>query len=103
MADAELFAALWESALIERKRGRHDQKRDLLLDLAACRNPYQTKALSELAKHYERCEKDLPKALDAASQAAALEPCEEALKRPARLERRIARTSKAQPRLACET
>jgi tetratricopeptide (TPR) repeat protein len=102
MADAELFAALWESALIERKRGRHEQKRDLLLDLAACRNPFQAKALTELAKHYERCEKDLLKALDAANQAAALEPSEPADKRIARLQRRMARISKAQPRLAGE-
>jgi uncharacterized protein YprB with RNaseH-like and TPR domain len=103
MADAELFAALWESALIERKRGCHEQKRDLLLDLAACRNPFRVKALIELAKHYERCEKDLPKALDAANQAAALESSEQAQTRIARLERRIARTSKIQRRLACET
>jgi uncharacterized protein YprB with RNaseH-like and TPR domain len=103
MADAELFAALWESALIERKRGCHEQKRDLLLDLAACRNPYRVKALIELAKHYERCEKDLPKALDAANQAASLESSEQAERRIARLERRIARTSKIQRRLACET
>ncbi|MDA0204876.1 MAG: ribonuclease H-like domain-containing protein [Acidobacteria bacterium] len=103
MADSELFAALWESALIERKRGCHEQKRDLLLDLAACRNPYQAKALTELAKHYERCEKDLPQALDAANQAAKLDPGEQTDKRIARLQRRVARTAAADPRLACET
>jgi uncharacterized protein YprB with RNaseH-like and TPR domain len=103
MADSELFAALWESALIERKRGCHEQKRDLLLDLAACRNPYQAKALNELAKHYERCEKDFPKALEAARRADSLEPCEEAVKRLARLERRVARASKTPQQLACET
>ena len=103
MADAELFAALWESALIERKRGCHEQKRDLLLDLSACRNPYQARALTELSKHFERCEKHLPKALDAASQAAALEPSEQATKRVARLQRRIERTARKRPSLACET
>jgi hypothetical protein len=103
MADAELFAALWELALMERKRGCHERKRDLLLDLAACRNSYQAKALTELAKHYERCEKDLPKALDAANQAAALEPCKQAEKRIARLQRRIARAAETQQQLAGET
>ena len=103
MADAELFAALWESALIERKRGCHEQKRDLLLDLSACRNPYQARALTELSKHFERCEKHFPKALDAANQAAALEPSEEATKRVARLQRRIERTARKRPSLACET
>ena len=101
-ADSELFAALWESALIERKRGCHEQKRDLLLDLSACRNPYQAQALTELSKHYERCQKDLSKALDAANQAADLDPNEKADRRIARLERRLARASKARSQLACE-
>jgi uncharacterized protein YprB with RNaseH-like and TPR domain len=103
MADAELFAALWESALIERKRGCHEQKRDLLCGLAAYRNPYQSKALTELAKHYERCEKDLLKALDAANQAAALDTNEQTDKRIARLQRRIARAAKPQRALPSAT
>src|SRR5690606_37453766 len=72
MADADLFAGLWEAALIERRRGLHDRKRDLLLDLSQSRNAYQAQALEELAKHYERCEKDFPRALDLAQQSAAL-------------------------------
>ncbi len=86
MADQEMFAALWESAMTEKKRGRHDEKLALLLDLAQARNPYQMQAAAEAAKHFERVEKDFGRALEYARQAADA-------KRIARLERRLARAA----------
>jgi uncharacterized protein YprB with RNaseH-like and TPR domain len=100
MADAELFAALWEAALIERKRGHHEAKRDLLLDLSSSRNPFQARALEELAKHCEHRDKKFSQALDLAQQAAALEPNEQLDRRMARLKRRIDHMDVAKPSLA---
>ena len=95
MADQEMFAALWEAALTEKKRGRHDCKIELLLDLAQARNAFQAKAAEEAAKHFERCEKDFERALELARTARELEPSEELTRRCARLERRIARAAGA--------
>ena len=99
MADAELFAALWEAALIERKRGNHEAKRDLLLDLSSSRNPFQARALEELAKHCEHRDKKFSQALDLARQASSLEPSAQLDRRMARLQRRIDRMDSAKPSL----
>ena len=91
MMDNELFAALWETALLERKRQRHAEKAAILEDLIACRNPFQTKAYEELAKHFERVEKDFARALELTLAAEELEPSESLKKRRARLEKRLAK------------
>jgi uncharacterized protein YprB with RNaseH-like and TPR domain len=92
MADTEVFAALWESALIERKRGNHESKRDLLLDLSTSRSPFQARALEELSKHYEHREKQFTSALEAAQQAATLKPSDQLDRRMHRLQQRIDRS-----------
>jgi hypothetical protein len=100
MMDNELFAALWETALIEKKRGRHQEKAALLEDLTACRNPYRGKACEELAKHAERVEKDFERALVFTQQAEKIEPSPALEKRRTRLEKRLAKASKDRAGLA---
>lgn len=99
MMDNELFAALWETALVERKRERHAAKAAILEDLIACRNPYRGKAYEELAKHFERVEKNFERALELTGQALRLEPNESLEKRRLRLEKRLARSRESQQRL----
>jgi uncharacterized protein YprB with RNaseH-like and TPR domain len=91
LADNELFAALWESALIEKKLGRHDAKLALLSDLAAVKNPFRHLAYEELAKHYERFEKQWERALEMTEAALRLEASDGLLRRKERLARRIER------------
>jgi hypothetical protein len=91
LPDNELFAALWESALIEKKRGRHEAKLALLSDLAAVKNPFRQAAYEELAKHYERLEKQLERALEMTEAALRLEASEGLIRRKTRLTRRIER------------
>ena len=94
MADAELFAALWETALLEKREGRREQMLALLHDLADARNAFQARACEELAKHHERIAKDFAAALRFTDQALALEPTEALTKRRERLVRRLARRPK---------
>ncbi len=95
MMDNELFAALWETALVEKKRDRHEEKAAILEDLIASRNPYRGKAYEELAKHCERVEKNLERALELTLEALAMEPSEALEKRRMRLEKRLAKAWKA--------
>ncbi len=100
MADEEMFAALWESALTAKKRGRHDEKIGLLLDLADARNAFQARAAAEAAKHFEHREKDFERALELARQAHDLSPDDKLARRCARLEVRLSRAGGADaPRL----
>jgi uncharacterized protein YprB with RNaseH-like and TPR domain len=94
MMDNELFAALWETALLEKKRERHAEKAAILEDLIACRNPYRAKAYEELAKHCERVEKNHERALELTCEALAIEPTEMLGKRRIRLEKRLAKAQK---------
>ena len=93
MLDNERFAALWETALLEKKRGRHAEKAEILRDLTQVRNPYRAQAFAELAKHFERHEKDLDQAHSIACRGIETEPSEELAKRRERLTRRIERRS----------
>ncbi len=91
LADSEMFPALWESALLEKKLGRHEAKASILSDLAAARNPFRVAAYEELAKHYERQEKQLGRALEMTEAALQLEVSEGLIQRRDRLTRRIER------------
>ena len=94
MMDNELFAALWETALIEKKRKEYSPMVEILSDLSQSPNPYQAKACVELAKYHERVAKNLPVALEHACRARALEPEADHERRCARLTRRVARAAK---------
>jgi hypothetical protein len=96
MMDQEMFAALWETALTEKKRGRQQEKVELLSDLAAVRNAYQARACEELAKHYERNEKNFAKALELAERGLSVEPSAAIQKRKQRLLKRLVRQTGAQ-------
>jgi hypothetical protein len=91
LADSEMFPALWESALLEKKLGQHEAKAAILTDLAAARNPFRVAAYEELAKHYERQEKELGRALEVTEAALQLEVSDGLIRRRDRLTRRIER------------
>lgn len=91
MRDPDLFAALWERALLEKKQKAFPAMLELLEDLAASRNDFQARAHVELAKYHERVTKDLPLALRFAQHAYRLDPEEPQERRLARLEKRVAK------------
>ncbi len=89
LADVSLFAALWESALLEKKLTRHEESLLTLSDLASVKNPYQQPALEELAKYREHRDKDFRTALEATEAALAIDRSPELLHRKSRLERKL--------------
>jgi hypothetical protein len=91
LPDSELFPALWESALIEKRVGRHEAKAAILSDLTAVKNPFRQAAYEELAKHYERQEKQLDRALEMTEAALRLDVTEGLILRRDRLTRRLER------------
>ena len=89
LADDLLFRTLWDVALIEKKIGRVLAALPVLVDLAACRNPWQCAALEELAKYYEHQEKNYAMALEMTRNALALAASDGLRRRLARLEKRV--------------
>ncbi len=90
MPDPLLFRTLWDIAREERRRGDLEEALALWRDLADCRNAYRAKALVELAKHYERREKNAGAALEFVERALALENGAALEARAERLRRKIA-------------
>ena len=95
LSDENLFAALWETALLEKKRGDFEAMTALLADLTGVANAHRVAACEELAKHYEHRVKDLPQALAFTEQG--IEPLgsPELLHRKSRIERKLARRAGA--------
>jgi uncharacterized protein YprB with RNaseH-like and TPR domain len=91
LPDPLLFRALWQIAREERKRGELDAAVEIWRDLAAVRNPYRGPAWVELAKHYERREKNFSAALEATTAALALGEDPQLRRRAQRLHARLAR------------
>jgi tetratricopeptide (TPR) repeat protein len=89
LPDALLFRTLWDIAAMERHAGRHEAALGVIADLAASRNPYRAKALEEMAKHYERREKNYAMALEMTTAALALGATDGLRKREARLRTRL--------------
>ena len=81
MADDETFTALWETALIEKKRGRRERMVEILRDLTAAPNPRRPDACDELAKHLEHVAKDRRAALAVVEIGLDQEPENEVLER----------------------
>jgi uncharacterized protein YprB with RNaseH-like and TPR domain len=98
LPDSELFPALWESALIEKRVGRHEAKAAILTDLTAVKNPFRQAAYEELAKHYERQEKQLGRALEMTEAALRLDVTEGLILRRDRLARRLDRQAAKESR-----
>ena len=84
------FRTLWDIACLEKKSGRDEAAALVLADLAGSPNAWRVPALEELAKRYERRERNLTAALDMTLRALALESTEALLRRRARLEKRLA-------------
>ena len=90
LSDELMFRTLWDIAALEKKLGREDAALPVLTDLAASRNPWRAAALVELAKYYERRERNFALALEMTRRAMELEPSEALERRAARLEKRVA-------------
>lgn len=91
LPDRLLFRALWEVALIEKKRRRPAAALAGFTELATCRNDYRICALEELAKHYEHEHRNYALALEFTNQALAYQPSAALEHRRARLEKRLAK------------
>jgi uncharacterized protein YprB with RNaseH-like and TPR domain len=90
LSDELMFRTLWDIAALEKKLGREHAALPVLTDLAASRNPWRAAALVELAKYYERRERNFALALEMTRSAMELEPSEALERRAARLEKRVA-------------
>src|SRR6202034_2389657 len=89
LSDDLLFRTLWDIAALEKKLGREHAALPVLTDLAASRNPWRGAAFVELAKYYERRERNYALALEMTRSAQELVPSEALARRAARLEKRV--------------
>ena len=89
LLDTELFAARWESAMIEKKLGNHDSKIEILDDLTQVENDFQVAAYEELAKHFEHRERNYSRAAALTSQALKLKCSDELKHREQRIKRKL--------------
>ena len=87
-SDELLFRTLWDIAALEKKLGREHAALPVLTDLAASHNPWRAAAFVELAKYYERRERNYVLALEMTRSAMELGPSEALQRRVARLEKR---------------
>ena len=87
LPDELLFRALWDLGQLERKLDAREAALAIWEDLACAPNPFQVRAIAELAKHYEHRAKDREKALEWTRAARALEDSPELARREARLTR----------------
>jgi uncharacterized protein YprB with RNaseH-like and TPR domain len=94
LPDALLFPSLWELGRLERKLGAMDSALGIWTDLAASPNPFQTKALEELAKHHEHRSKDHGTALAFTRAARDISDSQLLEHREIRLRRRLAARDK---------
>ena len=89
LPDDLYFRTLWDIACIEKKSGRDGAAVTILMDLTCSPNAWRVPALEELAKHYERRERNFALALEMTLRALALQPTEALLRRRERLEKRL--------------
>lgn len=93
LPDDLLFRTLWDLALLERRLGRDAAAVAVWTDLAASGNPFRVAALEELAKYYERRERNPAMALEMTRAALEHGDSPSLRKREARLTRRITRSA----------
>jgi uncharacterized protein YprB with RNaseH-like and TPR domain len=96
LPDDLLFKTMWDIGTMEKRLGRPDAALAVFTDLAASRNAYRARAFRELAKHYERGERNYAMALEMTRGALALEDTPELRRRERRLQDRLERRSSAQ-------
>jgi uncharacterized protein YprB with RNaseH-like and TPR domain len=89
LPDALLFRTLWDIAAMEKRAGHAEAALGVITDLAASPNPYRAKALEEMAKHYERREKNYAMAMEMTIAALALGATDQLKKREDRLRKKL--------------
>ncbi len=92
LPDPLLFRTLWDIGLEERRRGAMESALEVWRDLAGSPNPFRGRALVELAKHYERREKNYAAALEATLEAIMIGENPGLRSREARLRKRVLAT-----------
>jgi uncharacterized protein YprB with RNaseH-like and TPR domain len=90
LSDELLFRTMWDIAALEKKLGREHAALPVLTDLAASKNPFRAAAFAELAKYYERRERNYALALEMTRSAIEIEPSDTLEKRAARLQKKLA-------------
>jgi uncharacterized protein len=93
LRDDLLFKTMFEIGRLEKKLERYAAALAIYTDLAAARNPYRVPALEELAKYYERRERNYAVALEMTRSALALEDSEPMRRRELRLKTRLSSRS----------
>jgi len=90
LPDDLLFKTQWEIGKLEKKLERYGAALAIYTDLAAAKNPYRVSALEELAKYYERRERNYSMALEMTRAALGHEDTEPMRRREQRLKTRLA-------------
>ncbi len=98
LPDKHLFRALFEAGSMEKKLGLDAAALATFSDLSLSPNPFRSQAYAELAKHYERRERNFPMALECIRAARGVEDSESLASRARRLEAQCAKANR-QPRL----
>jgi uncharacterized protein YprB with RNaseH-like and TPR domain len=98
LPDDLLFRTMWETGRLEKKLDRYAAAMALYTDLAAAQNPYRTPAFEELAKYYERRERNYAMALEMTRSALALADSEPLRRRERRLQSRLESPRARKPR-----
>jgi uncharacterized protein len=91
LPDHLLFRTMWDIAGVEKRCGRSDAALAVVTELAWSRNPFRSRALEELAKHYEHRERNYTMALEMTRAALAIEETALLRRREERLTGRAAR------------
>jgi len=95
LPDDLLFKTMWDIGTTEKRLGRADAALAVFTDLIASRNAYRARAFQELAKHYERGDRNYSMALDMTRGALALEDTPQLRRREQRLRNRLERRTAA--------
>lgn len=106
LPDHLLFKTMWETGRLEKKLDRHPEAVALFNDLTGSRNPYRAMAYEELAKHYERRERNYALALEMTRNALELGESAPMRRRELRLQAKLAaagrRAAAKAPRSRCK-
>jgi tetratricopeptide (TPR) repeat protein len=89
LRDDLLFKTQWEIGRLEKKLERYTAALAIYTDLAGAKNPYRAGAFEELAKYYERRERNYGLALEMTRSALAIQDSEPMRRREQRLKSRI--------------
>jgi uncharacterized protein YprB with RNaseH-like and TPR domain len=89
LPDELLFRTLWDVAVTEKRCGRMGAAAAAFHELTASRNPYRARAFEELAKHYERWERNYELALEMTERSLALEGTAQLRRREQRLRNKV--------------